>query len=105
MLGRELRIAIHHLTRLPAAQVFQLVAGRSRLPMPRSPGVPQVMKAQVREARFLDRPPPNLVADLPPDRLVLEGKAVLLMLPLLRPSRLPSRLLFNGTPRGVPFLV
>lgn len=84
MLGGELCIAIHHLPRLPAAQVLQLVARRSRLPMPGCPGVPQVMEAQIRETRLLDRPPPDLVTDLPPDRLVIEGKAVLLVLSLPR---------------------
>lgn len=88
MLRCELRVAIHHLTRLPAAQVFQLVAGRSRLPMPGGPGMPQVMKAQIREARFPDRPPPNLVADLPADRLALASEAVLRMPPLLFPQDL-----------------
>ncbi len=44
------------------------------------------MKAQIREARLSDRRSPNLVADLPNDRLALEGKAVLLVLPLLRPQ-------------------
>lgn len=77
MLSCILCVSIHHLTRLPTAEVLQLVAGRSRLPMPRGPGVPQIMEAQIRKARFLDRPPPNLVANLPTGRLVLEGTMLL----------------------------
>ncbi len=45
--------------------------------------MPKIMEAQIRESRLLDRPPPDRVADLPPDRLALEGEAVLLVLPLL----------------------
>lgn len=35
MLGRELRVAVDHHPRLPPAQVLQLIAARTGLPMPR----------------------------------------------------------------------
>lgn len=69
MLGAELRVAVHHRSRLPAAQFLQLVAARASLPMPRSPGVPQVVKAKIGQLRFLHRLEPAGVADAPPDRL------------------------------------
>jgi hypothetical protein len=37
MLGRELRVAVDHHPRLPPAQVLQLIAARTGLPMPRAP--------------------------------------------------------------------
>jgi hypothetical protein len=52
IVGSELGIAIYHFPRLPATKVFQLVARRSRLPMPRSPDVPQIMKPEVRNFRL-----------------------------------------------------
>jgi hypothetical protein len=63
------------------------------------------MKAQVREARFLDGARRRLVADLPANRLVLEGKAVLRACSPAALSKTAIASLFNGTPRGVPFLV
>jgi hypothetical protein len=75
MFRPEVRVAVHHHTRLPAAQVLQLVGRRSRLPMPRGPGMPHKSwkRKSVSSARFTA-------------------------------SKTSTASRFNGTPRGVPFV-
>ena len=67
----ELRVAVHHHPRLPATRFLQLVAARASLPMPRSPGVPQVVKAKVGQLRSLHRFEPRRIADSPASHLPL----------------------------------
>ena len=83
MLRPELRVAVHHHPRLPATQLLQLVAARASLPMPRSPGVPQVVKAKVGQLRALHRFEPRRVADSPANRLSAKREAEARVLPLL----------------------
>jgi hypothetical protein len=83
VLRRKLGIAVHHLPRLPAAQVLELVAGRSRLPMPRRPGMPQVVEAEIVDAGLPYRGVPSVVGELPRDRPSPVGEADPGMVPAL----------------------
>ena len=51
ILGRKLRIPVHHAARFPATQILELVATGARLTMPGRPGVTQIMKPKVRNPR------------------------------------------------------
>src|SRR5665213_3743124 len=64
MFGRKVRIAPHHLRTLPSAQLLQCMQRRAMLHMPARPGVPQVVPAEVLDARALQRAVPSLRADL-----------------------------------------
>ncbi len=86
MFGCVLCIAVHHTARLPTPKLLQLVAARSSLPMPRRPGVAQIVKPQILDACLLQGRVPSAVRQLPADRLALIGKAVARMLPDLFPG-------------------
>src|SRR5215471_5049314 len=75
MFRSELRVAIDHHTRLPAAQFLELVATRAGLPVPRSPRVPQVVETEIRNACFRDRGVPGGIRDFPADRLAAKREA------------------------------
>jgi len=47
MVGRMVRVSLNHRSRFPAPQALQLMRWRSRLPMPRRPGMAQVMPAEI----------------------------------------------------------
>ena len=69
MLGPEFCIAIDYHSRLPTAKVFQLVAARTGLPMPRGPGVSEVVESKVRKLRLLTRGFPPGIRQLIPNGL------------------------------------
>lgn len=80
MLRGVFRVAVHHGAGLPASQVLQLVAARAGLPMPRRPGMAQIMKAEIANSRPPERRLPGRIGELPADRLPLVGEAKLRVL-------------------------
>src|SRR2546427_12313196 len=80
MLGRELRIAIDHHPRFPAAQVLELIAARPGLAMPRRPRVSKVVEPGIRNSGFTYCVVPRAVGQLPRDGLAAVREAVHWML-------------------------
>ena len=86
MFGGVLRITVDHHPGLPAAQVFQLVAARSCLPVPRCPGVAQIVEPEVPDAGLPQRRVPCIVCHFPADRFSPESEAEPLVLSELLPQ-------------------
>src|SRR5439155_21257472 len=53
MIGREMRVAFDHHRRTPTTEALQLVRRRPRLAMPRGPGVPCIVPAEILDAGTL----------------------------------------------------
>ena len=68
MLGPELRVAVHHHARFPAAKILELIAARTDLAVPRCPRMPEIVKPEIRNAGFLNRRMPCAVGHLPRNR-------------------------------------
>src|SRR5437870_4590667 len=60
MIGREMRVALDHHRRFPAAEPLQLVRRCTGLAMPRCPGVPQIVPAEVLDTGTLQSIPPGI---------------------------------------------
>src|ERR1700690_3548573 len=61
MFGRILGISIHHGAGLPPPKFLELVTACTCLTMPRSPGVAQIMKAQILDSCFFQCGMPRAV--------------------------------------------
>ena len=72
----KLGVMVHHLPRHPAAKVLEFVAGCPCLPMPRCPGMPQVVNAKVLDPHSLRRAMPARVGESPPYRIASVREAV-----------------------------
>ena len=55
MVSGQVRVAPHHRGRLPSAQFLQCEQRRAALHMPRGPGVPQVVSAEIRDPGAFQR--------------------------------------------------
>ena len=86
MLGGELRIAVDHHPRFPAAQILQLIAARAGLAMPRRRGMPEIVEPEVRNACFVTRRAPRAVGQFPRDRFAAKRA-----LPTTDPSSNPPQ--------------
>ena len=82
MIRREVRVAPHHRRRLPAPKLLQDMQRGPVLHVPRGPGVPQIVPAEVLDSGALQRLVPSLRADLP-YRLAFAGEDTYKMVALL----------------------
>ena len=73
--------------------------------MPRRPGMPQVVKAEVLDPCPLQRALPGRVGHFPPYRLAPIREAIAADACLVALSNTSTASTFKGTPLGVPFLV
>jgi hypothetical protein len=93
------RIAQHHLVRLPSSQFHQLRQRSAALHVPRGPGVPQVVEAEVLDAGALLRLVPRGGALLD----AFTGKAASIRTPDNKPSSTKAASAFDrplGRPRA-----
>jgi hypothetical protein len=81
----QVRITQHHFVRLPSAQFHQLGQRSAALHVPRGPGVPHVVEAEVLDAGALLRQAPGSGALM--DALTCEGEAPARVLSPLRLER------------------
>lgn len=79
-----LRVSIHHFAGLPATQGLEFIAARAGLTMPRCPGMPQVMKAEVADSRPFQCCQPRRIGKLPTNRLTAKGKTKTWVFPQFR---------------------
>jgi hypothetical protein len=76
MLGAVLCVPVYHFARLPATPFLEIIARRSRLAMPSSPRVAQVMEPKITDTNSRMRSAPSRIGDLPAPRRTPKGETV-----------------------------